>query len=131
MCKNFIETGDPFSSWKKQKLDVPNSEIDFSMGDGVLRMIVKNSISGKHHKQFLLTLEMMKQFVSNFWKLEDFVKFLKLRSDIISYGESILLSSDKEMSKQEFCELFLAGNQPNYVLNVGEIWKILESKYTL
>ena len=131
VCKNFIETGDPFSSWKKQKLDVPNSEIDFSMGDGVLRMIVKNSISGKHHKQFLLTLEMMKQFVSNFWKLEDFVKFLKLRSDIITYGESILLSSDKEMSKQEFCELFLAGNQPNYVLNVGEIWKILESKYTL
>ena len=85
----------------------------------------------KHNKQFLLTLEMMKQFINNYWKLLDFEKFLKLRSDIILYGETILLSSDIEMSKHQFCELFLAGKQPNYVLNVVEVWKILESKYTL
>ena len=92
---------------------------------------MKNSISGKQNKLILLTLEMLHEFILNYWKLQDFVKFLKLRSDIIGYGETILLSVDKEISKQEFCELFLAGNQPNYVLNVAEIWKILESKYAL
>ena len=129
VCKNVIETGDPYFSWKNQKVSAPNSEIDFSFKEGVLRMNVKNSISGKQHKQFLLSLEMLGQFIMNYWKLQDFVKFLKLRSEIIAYGEAILLSVDKEISKHEFCELFLDGNQPNYVLNVGEIWKILESKY--
>ena len=131
VCNNIIESGDPYFSWKNQKVDTPNSEIDFSFKDGVLSMFMKNSISGKQNKLILLTLEMLHEFILNYWKLQDFVKFLKLRSDIIGYGETILLSVDKEISKQEFCELFLAGNQPNYVLNVAEIWKILESKYAL
>ena len=131
VCINIIENGDPYCSWKNQKVEIPDSEIEFTFNGSILKMLVKNTISSKQHRSFVFTLEMIKHFTFNYWKLQDFQKFISLRKDILAYAESIVMSSDKVITKEDFCNLFLAGNQPNYVLNVVEIWRILETKYSL